>query len=283
MNATMSLMEILEQRLASGKVQLPVFPPLALQLQAMLAGDDADIDKIAQKIARDQALASQLLRVSNSAFYSGLSKITTIRDSIVRIGTQQVINLVHLATQEQQYRSKDKFIGLHLTNLWQHAAATAQGSLWLAERLGFQSMAHEAFLAGLLHDIGKLFLLKVMETIQASGNHNLELSTPVVDEVLDTMHAAQGALLLQKWNLPEVYCAVVRLHHQEDYDGSNPVLGIVRLANLACHKLGIGLHQEPSIVVGATPEARLLGLSELRAAELEIMLEDWIALNSQLN
>jgi HD-like signal output (HDOD) protein len=152
------------------------------------------------------------------------------------------------------------------------------GSKWLAEKSGYRPLAQEAFLAGLLHDIGKLFLLKVLEDIHTSGHYHLNLSKAIVDEVLDSMHAEQGARLLQQWNLPELYCDVARDHHTEDYDPNHTVLTMVRLVNLTCHKLGIGLHHEASLVLAATAEAQTLETSELLLAELEIMLEDAMAL-----
>ncbi len=280
MSETMSLMEILQEHLSSKELKLPVFPPLVLELQQMLSSDDARIDEISRKISSDQVLASQLLRVANSAFFSGLSKVTTINDAVMRLGTRQVMELVFLTTQQQQYQSKDTFITPFLPELWQHASMCAVGSKWLAEKLGFRKHAQEAFLAGLLHDIGKLFLLKVLETIHSSGKHRLDLSRTVLNEVLETMHTTQGSALLQSWNLPEIYCDVVRRHHEEGFSGNNVVLGIVRLVDTACYKLGIGSEQQATIVLAATAEARYMEVSELRAAELEIMLEDSVQAGS---
>src|SRR5205823_4927742 len=86
--------------------------------------------------------------------------------------------------------------------LWKHACACAVGSKWLAERLGCRSIVQEAFMAGLLHDIGHLFLLKVLEDIHSSRK-DLSLPETAVAEVLDSMHASQGESLLRHWNLPE--------------------------------------------------------------------------------
>ncbi len=274
MTGTESLMEILQEHLASEQLELPVFPPLALQLQEMLSRDDADIAKVSARIAEDQVLASQLLRAANSAFFSGLSKVTTIRDSIMRLGSKQAINLIFLATQHQQYKSMDRSMEGYLRKLWTHASSCATGGKWLAEKLGYSSIAQEAFLGGLFHDIGNLFLLKVLENIRKTRKGDFDLSAPILTEVLESMHTTQGALLLQRWNIPEIYCDVVRLHHDEQINTGNTMLVIVRLVDQACHKLGIGLHHNPAIVLAATPEAQILEVSELLAAQLEIMLED---------
>ncbi len=79
---------------------------------------------------------------------------------------------------------------------------------------------------------------------------------------------------MKQWNLPEEYCVIARDHHNNDFDGKNLLLLLVRLSNMACLKLGIGLAQEPSLVLSASEEAQLLNLSEIDLAELEIRLED---------
>jgi putative nucleotidyltransferase with HDIG domain len=274
MTNTVSLVERLNEHLASGQLELPVIPRLVLELQTMLSREDADIEEISLKIAEDQVVASQLLRVANSAFFKGLNKVSRIRDSIVRLGTREVTSLIFMITQQQQYESKDQSIRPYLNALWKHAASCAIGSKWLVERLGYKELAEEAFIAGLLHDIGKLLLLKTLEDIKRAEKGSIELSKSVLFEVLDLMHTVQGAELLQRWNLPDIYCDVVAKHHQEDFDGNNTIMSTVRLVNLACHKLGIGLHHEPAVVLAATPEGEALEISELLGAELEIMLED---------
>src|SRR5690242_11488312 len=98
MDTATSLIDILDEKLASDDLRLPVFHPLALDLQRMLSLDEINIVAITGKISEDQALASQLLRCANSAFFSGLSKVSTIKDSILRLGTRQVTNIVLLAT-----------------------------------------------------------------------------------------------------------------------------------------------------------------------------------------
>ena len=78
--------------------------------------------------------------------------------------------------------------------------------------------------------------------------------------------------------MPELYCYVARQHHADSVEGDHCVLLLVRLVNCACHKLSIGTHQNPAMVLATTPEAQHLEASELLLAEIEIMLEDALAL-----
>lgn len=278
MSTATSLVDVIQEYLTSEDLYLPVFPRLAMEVQDMLSQAECNINRVAAKIMEDPALASHLLRVGNSAFFTGLSKVTTVRDAIMRLGTKQVTNLVLMVAQKQQYRSTNGFIRTALDSLWKHAVSCAMGAKWLVEKLGHRALAQEAFLAALLHDIGQLFLLKVLEDMYTSGKYQGTLSKAIIIEVLDTMHAEYGMQLLQRWNLPELYCVIARDHHRDDYDTNDTLLTVVRLVNLACHKVGIGMQHDPSLVLAATSEAQALGASEILLAELEILLEDAMAL-----
>ncbi|MGE3541644.1 MAG: HDOD domain-containing protein [Candidatus Tectimicrobiota bacterium] len=276
---TKSLVEIIHERIHADAVQLPVFHHVALRLLNILSKEDFSIAQVAQMITEDQALASHVLRMANSAFFGGLSKVTTIRDAVVRLGARQVTNIVTLVTQSYQYRAKDKLMAAYMQTLWKHAMGCALGAKWFVDKIGYKDLAQEALLAGLLHDIGQLFLLKVLDDIQAS-EPQVQLSKQVIFEVLQQLHVEQGTILMQQWNLPDMYAEVVHQHHEETYDTSNTLLTVVRLVDMACRKVGIGIRHEPSLVLAAEPEAQILGAKEVVLAELEIMLEDAISLST---
>ncbi len=279
MPAEQSLVDIIRERVSSQALQLPVFPHVALKLMNVLAKVDYSIAQVAQMIIEDQALSSHVLRMANSTFFGGLSKVTTIRDAIVRLGARQVTNVVTVVTQSQQYRTKDKSMAAYMQTLWKHSLGCALGTKWFAEKTGYKELAQEGLLAGLLHDIGQLLLLKVLEDVQAS-EPELILSKPVIVDVLQHMHVEQGTMLMQHWNIPELYVEIVRQHHAETYDTTNTLLLMVRLVDMACKKMGIGLHHDPSIVLATTTEAQALGAKEGVLAELEIMLEDAMTLSN---
>lgn len=280
--STPSLHDLIVQFIASREVKLPVFNPVALRLQQALQNDATKIADIETMIVEDQALASQILRVANAAFYKGLQQITTIRKAIIRLGIEQVANLTLVVALQQLYRkTSDEFLS-YQDKLWRHAFASAMGGKWLAERCGYRSEAETAFMAGLLHNIGQLALLKIIEDLRAAGDIQSALPETLIVEVLDSdMHTAQGYLLAKKWNLPEEYCVVVRDHHQESCDANNSLLLFVRLVDQACAKIGIGLYTDPHIALAATAEAQILGLGEIPLAELEILLEDSMAIVGQ--
>ena len=170
--------------------------------------------------------------MSNSSFFSGLTEIRSLKDAAVRLGTKQVAAIVFSVSQKRLYsQSKGLFKG-RLHELWQHANAVSSGARWVANTIGYRSISDEAFIAGLLHDVGKLSLLSIIEDLIASKE--LSLSDEIIDMTLNELYCEHGAKLLELWNLPEFFQQVVLHQADEEYDDSNIVLGIVRLVNMAC-------------------------------------------------
>jgi HD-like signal output (HDOD) protein len=274
MLADSSLAGMIDKYATTKMTKLPAFNSTALRIQKEIAKEEPDGRLIEKLIVSDQSLTGEVLRVSNSSFYRGLSQVATVRDAIIRLGIREVSNIVTLITLQNNFHSKDSAVHKIMGKLWRHSLGCAMGASWLAKQTGFEAIAHETFIAGLLHDVGKLFILKVIDDMKASGEIQNPPSDTVMDEVMQNLHADHGHLLLKHWNLPQKYCQVAQDHHAEEFDFNNRLLVLVRLANYTCHKMGIGLHEDPSIVLMATPEANHLQLSEVDLARLEVRLED---------
>ncbi len=254
--------------------QLPVFSEIAMRVLQIAQQEQYDIQQISQLIYKDQVLVTEVLKAANSAFFGGLSEITTIKDAVVRLGALQVANLVLMASQKSQFVAKDQEFGHLLDKLWQHSVACAIGAQWLARKLNYNEMDNEAFIGGLIHDIGKLFLLRAIDAMQAAGSLPFEISVDFSHEIFNSFHCEEGYKLLKQWNLPTVYCEIARDHHKDDFDQFNIPLLLVRITNMACVKLGIGIEHDPSIILSSTPESQALRAKEVPLAELEVMLED---------
>jgi len=247
---------------------------VATRVQTLAARDDTSAEQIERVLLHDPALASQILRVANSAFYAGLSQVETIRAAILRLGLEQIVELAVLCTQRAQYRSADPVVHDIMERLWQHAMACAFGAKWLAERAGYRDRASEAFMGGLLHDIGKLLIVNVIEDLRRRGEWPGEVPTSLLMDLLSTLHAEQGGRLIERWNLSPTYVQIARDHHREHVEDADVPMLVVRIANRVCSKLGFNLRKDPDVVPAALPEVALLGIGEVMLAELEITLED---------
>jgi HD-like signal output (HDOD) protein len=256
---------------------LPVFDRTALQVHQEASSEDPDTDRIVQLIVQDQVLVAEVLKVANSSFFRGIKKISRIQDAVVRIGLREVVNCVMMATQRKNYASRNPFVQQYTHSMWKHSVACAYGAQWLARRCGYVDLAPEAFIAGLLHDVGKLLVLKALVFVGEKERAGPRITRTAADEFVDTLHPECGFLLLEKWNLPEPYCVVCRDHHLRSWDSANILLVLVRMSNLVCRKLGIGLCRDPELVLVTCVEAGLLGLTDIALAELEIAVEDHVA------
>jgi putative nucleotidyltransferase with HDIG domain len=274
MDKPLSLLEMIEAAVEDGEISLPARNQTARRLQAIIADEDHDIEQVLELIESDQALTTEVLRVANSPFYGGLSEVTTVRKAVVRIGGPEIVRLAIAATEKRSYQVADRSLATTIASLWDHALGTALGARWLARKLGFGELESEAFIAGLLHDVGKLLLIRIVDQLKTEGRLGDGVPETVLAEVLESGHTRHGAVLLEHWGLPEAYRRVVRDHHTDPVDASDTLLLLVRLANLACHGLGIGMVCDPSVNLAATEEAYALDARDILLAELSIMLED---------
>lgn len=258
----MALSLTIRRLLVNQPIDLPVFHPIAVKLQQLLATSDYKIDEVIALANEDQALAGQILKLANSTVYIGRVRTETIKDAVIRLGAHQVSNLAMAASHAGLHVSEHEVINGFMQSLWLHSHATALGSRWLARKAGYPQLADQAYMAGLLHDVGKLYLLKALERLNRLGVAQAALETDLLLEIFDELHVEQGCRLMEHWNMPKVYYNVVANHHDQNFDTANTVLTVVRLVNAACKLKGIGLVRTPDLDLQSEPETALLELSQ---------------------
>jgi putative nucleotidyltransferase with HDIG domain len=268
-----SFLDIIDEYVDSDKLTLPPFDKTALRVHQEIQKPDVPVEKIEKLIIADPALSGQILKMANSAFFRGLTPVMTVRDAIVRLGLDEIIRMVMVLSQKKIYETKDTYIKNYRNILWHHALVCALSSQWVARKAGFENLTQEVFFAALLHDIGKLFLITVVEKIKESKQAPFIPSKAVVNEIIRSQHTVKGYQLLKKWNIPDQYCQVVKEHHDKKFDKENVPLVILRLVNKISRKVGLSMEDDTD-TVSVVNEANFLGFSEIRLAQLELELED---------
>jgi len=266
------LLKKIDQVINSDEFTLPVFSDVALKVRNLLKNKDYAVKDIEKIICSDQTLTSEVLRVANSPFYSGIAQVNSIQNAAVRLGGQQLADLVMIASERNRYSAADKEINHFMGKLWKHAVGTALASQWLAKKLKYPDMVNKAFMSGLIHDIGILAIFKATDHLKQV--ENLQIPMDLILGIIDSTHSMYGYKLAKQWNLPESYCEIIKEHHSDTFDQSNIPLTIVRLSDLCCNKIGIDIYEPAIFDLSSTPEAVNLGVNEVMVAELEIMLED---------
>lgn len=270
---TRSIVDIIKAYAASEKTNLPVFPGVAFELQQLLADDDTSVDQVAKVIGKDQALSIQVLKLANSALFSGPFQVRTIRDATMRLGLNHVFNLVVCTSQQSLYKSSNQALNKHLQTSWKHALCMAIGTQWLVQEVGSRPLKDEAFLAGLLHDIGKLVLIKVLEKMN-SKNEDLVFSNAFISKVLASMHPEQGYELMDEWGIPDVFSRIARSHHDEEFDPDDVLLVSVRVVNHVCRAEGVSTTPDTGLDLKALPEVRALGIGSDALDELRSIISE---------
>jgi HD-like signal output (HDOD) protein len=229
-----------------------------------------DAKQVADLVRSDPAVAASLLRIANSAVFGGLQKVTDLKQAIARLGLRQVNGIVTALQVKGNFThdSAGKRDILHA--LWDHSVASAFAARRLAQRLEVD--AEEAFLAGLLHDAGRLLVLKAIDRFES------ELDAPptraVLDELMEVLHARLGYTALSRWKIPES-CARIALRHEEfPKDDDEPLLSCIQAADLITAKLGFHLKPAPDVDLLHQEAVARLGLSDMDLATLMVDLED---------
>ena len=197
-------------------------------------------------LASDQALAARVLKLANSAFYGASRRIGTVSEAVVILGLRTTRNLAMATSCEEMLEREVSGYAMQRGSLWRHSLACASAAQALAQRAHLRG-TEEAFVAGLLHDIGKVILntYQRAEFIQVL-RRTLEGGIPYSEaerEVFGFDHAEAGARLLERWNLPSSLVSAVRYPPCAP-ERSRPVPrfpALVHLADVICLTLGIGL------------------------------------------
>ena len=274
MSETMTLLGMIESRLESGQTELPPWSEVAARLREIIRDTDFTLDQVVAEVEKDPALTGEVLKAANSSFFGGMSEITRIKDAAVRLGATELIRLATLITEKRRYTVSSSALQEYMEPLWNHSHAVAIGSCWLAQKLGYQAMADEAFIGGLLHDVGSLLLIQLLDQIMQEQDIDMELNPAVLEGLIESAHTEMGAKLAEHWGLPGIFTDIILNHHAENMADHSPLLNIVSLANKAANKLKIGLEADPSIQLENCPEAANLEAKDIVLAELLITLED---------
>ncbi len=222
---------------------LPTLPVVLEQVTRSVNDPSSSAKDIAKIIKADQALASRLLRVSNSAFYGMTRRVAVVDEAVALVGLNALMGLVAKASvMEVMGKYKDRLFDRRL--FWMHAIGCGVGAKVLAAKAALPD-PDVIFAAGLLHDVGKLVLDKwvherFVEAIRLHAVGGLDFVVAET-EALGYTHQDVGRALAHKWKLPDVLVAAIGRHHEPAAAGEHAAAAsCVQVADAICHGLGLG-------------------------------------------
>lgn len=195
---------------------IPTLPAVAIKVNSMLEDYGTSINKLSETIEKDQAIVSKILRLVNSAFYGFQSRVSSISHAMVLLGFSTVRNAVISVSVVDIFKGKKSFEEFDIRDFWRHSVAVAVTSRHLSEKTRL-AMPDEAFVAGLLHDVGKVILAQyfsdLFSQVLVSVNKEGLSFYEAEKKLLPANHAQIGGRLAKKWQLPASLVDAVSYHH----------------------------------------------------------------------
>ncbi|HEU0196215.1 MAG TPA: HDOD domain-containing protein [Nevskiaceae bacterium] len=249
----LGLIQQLSRAIADNALPLPAPPELATRLQELRKDPDLEPALLVHVIEHDMATSAELVRVANSAANRRGQVVGSVNAAVARLGTDLSLNLALSFSLEQLFRAHSPLVDQRLRRTWKRGQAVAAAATELA--CSHSHLNPElAMLAGLLHGIGKLPILKIVDS-----DARIASDARALDYFITALHPAAGCRVLQAWQFPAAIteiptqCADLERSHAGDADYADVVtvallktsvpgepLGSVDWANVpACRKLGV--------------------------------------------
>ena len=216
----------LESRLNAGSLELPLLPGVAMEITSAAAKEDVDTRTIAEMLKRDAALSAHVLRIVNSPLYSPRAQIVSLQQAVARVGAVKIreIALV-IACRTGVFKAKG--FEPEIDEIFRHSIGTALFAQEIARHT--RNNVEDAFLCGLLHDVGRPVLLQALVTLLREAK--LFVDREAVFGLVSELHEAAGSALAKAWTLPETLVNTLAKHHSPCPEGESIPVRIVSLAD----------------------------------------------------
>ncbi len=235
----------LAQEVSKGKVELPSFPDVAVRVRKVLADEQVSTDQIARVVGSDAGLAARVFTLANSVALNRSGKtISEIKTAVNRIGHNNVRTAaVSFAIAQLRRAAELKHIAKELEGLWQEATMVAAHAYAIASR-ATKINADECMLAGLLHNVGKIYILA-----RANRHGNLFRDPAALGHVIRDWHSNVGKAIVENWGFPEHISEAVAEHENIDRTAGHPdvtdVLTVaVMMSGFAGHETDLELNMQ---------------------------------------
>jgi len=257
------------KRITESIIGLPTLPTVVAKMIELVDNPRTSASSLARLIAADQALTARILKLANSAYYGFSREISTVNMAIVILGFNTVKDMGLSLSVFEAFKSGKGDTSFDLTRFWEHSIACGIASRMLARSYRTRYTA-EAFVAGLLHDIGKVILNQYFKNefnaIVDAQKEGVTLEE-AENAIIGTTHSQIGAWLADKWNLPRIISRTIKYHHTPWEINKEPLfIAFIHLANYLCHISGYGYSGRLEVV---EPDERLWEIFQMENVPIE--------------
>jgi putative nucleotidyltransferase with HDIG domain len=258
---------------------IPTLSIVIDKIARLLQNPQTSAEEVGKAITTDQALAAKVLRLVNSAFYGFPGKISTITHAVVILGFSTVKNIVLTASIFDAFANKKVSVSdFNIEHFWLHSIGCGAASQAIAKHIGFKEK-EECFIAGLIHDIGKIILCfyfpEEFEAVFRNARSKGVLFLESEREIIGITHDEIGAIIARRWNLPANLQAVVQNHHHPSHEQDFfSMTSIVHCADILTRAMDIGSGGDEKIPVVSETVWRNLGFEHVPLEALFTGIED---------
>ncbi len=288
---------------------LPTLPAIAMRLMTLTGTSESKIEEVVQLLSADQSLTGKLLSLASSAMVAARMPITTVQQAVVRLGFDTVRNLVLSVKVFEAFQQRpaegsgeEAPSSFNRSEFWKHSLAVATAAELLAARCKPKLNVHDAFVCGLLHDLGKVAFDTAMPKSFARVVDGAILTRGDVADVerriIGMDHALAGKRLAEAWNLPQLITQAIWLHGAPPLPATANVVGagtatkgtglanmsmvlVVGLADLLVRRQHIGFSGNFLFPYETTQYAQHLGLTDQDVDDVTEQLTDALEKRAQ--
>lgn len=244
-------MMIAARKLFKDISDLPTIPIVVSKVITLLDSQESEPDEIADMILSDVVLAARVIRVVNSPLYHTNTEITSVKRALLYLGFKSVREMILTSYFIEGFKEQTQ--SFDMKQFWMHSFSVGAISRRIATMTGYADI-EKAYLVGIIHDIGKIFLGHYLKDEYGQLLKNIAGTTYTTHEAeleyFGTTHCEVGLCLAQRWNFPPAYCDVISYHHSSEMATEDPLLtSIVSLADFFCLKFATA----SSVAQAATP------------------------------
>ena len=231
--------------IVSGLTDLLPLPTTVMAIIQISKNPNSNLQDLVKLLDKDQSMVTRILKLANSAQYGFAKQVKTINHAVVCLGFKTIRNMALTVSVSPMFQqSVDSYL-LEKEELFKHSNAVAVGTRLIAKRQEYTN-PDEAYVMGLLHDVGKVVLdqhakEKFVDVINLVKKGNINF-IEAEEQILGFNHGEIGSKVAEKWNLSNELVETIRFHHHPEQAGeNNKSVHMVHVANYLVEMMGIGI------------------------------------------